>query len=233
MRFLAVAMFFWEPLRDYYFKHKTFEKIDQLPLESYSGLAKGYLKGIFFYYKYEECYHYWYLYDVKNKTIIKNKEKILEFIAAKEEDKTYIPNWQKIFYEVKGKIENEIEGQWAQESLVSQRGRRNEFKNPAEKFIIDGLRLLKQQIQINELIGSPEDKKRQEVEEKLYKFRKTKKTINQLRRIWRSVKNKEIDWREILNKWHKILETKFTFEIEEKVDFDKSKLKLVTYEFIS
>jgi superfamily II DNA or RNA helicase len=224
---------FWEPLRDYYLKHKSFEKTERLPFESFSGIRKGNLKGIYFYYQYDNENHYWFIYDIRTKNIIRNKESILEFIQAKEEGKIYIPDWQKEFYEVKKLIENEIESQYAQESLMLQKGKRNEFKNREEKFVLDGLRLLQRQIQVNELTVSEEDKKREMIELKLYKIRKTKKVINDLRRAWRSVENKEIDWRQILHKWYEILKDKITFDIATKENFDKSKLKLVTYEFIS
>ena len=56
--------------------------------------------GIFFYYKYEKDFHFWYLYDIAdNKIKTTNKTEIIDFIACKNKEARVIPNFfEKVYY---------------------------------------------------------------------------------------------------------------------------------------
>ena len=66
-----------EKLRDY---------CELIPNGIQSGLKKDKgIRGIFFYYKYDEDYHFWYLYDAINDKFLTNKTEILDLIADNSE----------------------------------------------------------------------------------------------------------------------------------------------------
>lgn len=224
---------FWEPVIEYFNEQGNFDEIENLPYETYSGKKSGFLKGIYFYYKYLDDYHFWYFYDLVNEQIIKNKEEILEIIRSKKEEKIFLPNWQEKFYQIKDLIESDIERLFLNNKMVSDTGRYNEFKGREEKFVIDGLNLFSQQITLNDLVDSEEAKKYKIINDLIYKIRKTKRLLRELRTVWVKYSKKQVDyWREILFEWYKIISERQVVNIEEIDDFDKKNLKLVVYEFI-
>ena len=98
---------FYQPLRNF-LKKKGTEEIDKWPDGIHSGLAKG-IRGIFYYYKYEEDFHFWYLYDFGNSEFIKNKTKILDFIACQEKERRIIPNFFDEVYQKNKLVIQDIE----------------------------------------------------------------------------------------------------------------------------
>ncbi|MGB9609236.1 MAG: helicase-related protein [Minisyncoccia bacterium] len=224
---------FWEPIIEYFNEKGDFDEVENLPFEIYSGKKYGLLRGIYFYYKYADDWHYWYFYDLTKKSLITDKEKILEIIRCQEDEKIFLPNWQEKFYEIKDTIESEIEKLFLRNKMLFETGRYNEFKGREEKFILDGLSLIENQIAFNDLHNTEEERKFNELKQAIYKIRKTKRLTKELRGVWMKYKNNRSEhWREILNEWHKITHKMPVLNIEDVAEFDRKNLKLVAYEFI-
>ena len=66
---------FYQPLKDF-MKEKSQEVLNKIPNGVYTGLQNDKFRGIFFYYKYEDDFHYWYLYDLIEGSLITNKTQI-------------------------------------------------------------------------------------------------------------------------------------------------------------
>src|SRR3972149_1482324 len=98
---------FYQPLMDY-LRAKTARELESIPLGIHSGLQKG-IKGIFFYYKYGEDFHFWHLYDLITGGMIKNKTKILDYISCPPEETRVIPDFFEKVYEVNAEIVRDIE----------------------------------------------------------------------------------------------------------------------------
>lgn len=226
---------FWEAILDYYNKYGNFDEVEKLPYEIYSG-KKGYLSGIYFYYQYGEDYHLWYFYDIKNKKILTKKDDILELINCEEKERIFMPNWEKEFFRVKKLIESEIERWFSEREVISQSGRLNEYSAREEKFVQDALNLFNAQILENEIEDKLVDVF-EEIKNILFKTTKTKKMLQQLRRVWQRFPNmdeKINNWRIIFEEWYEILKTRPIIEEEKNFEkFNKNQLKLVAYEFIS
>src|SRR3989338_10767560 len=62
---------FYQPLKDF-LKKKALEELEKIPYGVYSGLEKNKIMGIFFYYKYGNDFHFWYLYDISTGSIMTN-----------------------------------------------------------------------------------------------------------------------------------------------------------------
>jgi len=119
---------FWQPLKDFGLE-KLKEFCESSPYGVQSGLKRGF-KGIFFYYKYGDNYHLWYLYDAANDEFITNKTKILNFISCKENELRVIPGNIDVF-EVHHRVRERIkeffsEGLTATQVLAVQ-GRMEKF----------------------------------------------------------------------------------------------------------
>ena len=94
---------FYQPLKDF-LKNKGVEELEKIPYGIFSGLRRDKISGIFFYYKYGNDFHFWYLYDIKTDAIITNKTDILEFIKCKQKEDRVIPDFFDRIYEINKKI---------------------------------------------------------------------------------------------------------------------------------
>ena len=227
---------FYQPLMDY-LKSKSIDEISMLPFGIYSGLKKG-IKAIFFYYKYGEDFHFWYLYDLKKKEIIKNKTKILEYIACPQNEPRVVPDFFETIYDVNKVIIEDIERTYKEieqkhlvdPSLAEITGDRS------KKFISYVLRELDLKVD-DYYLDFPEDKgleeKWESVREKLLTVSFTKKRLKILRGIWNSYRETHKNWKKLLKELEEFLENKGTFEKGEFMPFDKTQLKLVAVDFVS
>src|SRR3990170_2417071 len=84
---------FYQPLKDY-LRTKAVQELEAIPNGIYSGLERG-IKGIFFYYKYGDDFHFWYLYDLIKDEKVTNKTKILDYISCLPEERRVIPDSKK------------------------------------------------------------------------------------------------------------------------------------------
>lgn len=227
---------FYQPLLDY-LKTKTARELEAIPLGIHSGLKKG-LNAIFFYYKYGEDYHLWYLYDMVNGEIIKNKTKILSYISCPPNEPRVIPDFFDEVYKINGKILAEIEASYREveqrklvdTSLVEITSDRS------KKFISDIIREIDLQID-NYLLEFPEEREIEKLwedtKDKLLKISLTKRRLQEIRSLWRNYKNSQINWKKFIKELSDFLEDKKFIYSEEIEPFDPKKLKLVVIDFIS
>lgn len=98
---------FYQPLKDY-LKARATQELEAIPLGIYSGLKRG-IKGIFFYYKYGEGFHFWFFYDLLTDEKITNKTKILDYISCPPEEVREIPDFFEKVYDLNSKTIKDIE----------------------------------------------------------------------------------------------------------------------------
>ncbi len=227
---------FYQPLKDF-LKNKGVEELEKIPYGIFSGLKKDKISGIFFYYKYGNDFHFWYLYDIKTDTIITNKTDIIEFIKCKLKEERVIPNFFERVYEINKivvedieRIYKEIELSYTQDSKLKELS-----KSRSTKFVKKMIEDIDIQITSyrNEYPNDISIEKIWEpIKNKLISIPQTRKRLQTLRKIWRQYK-KDNDWRKMIKELGGFLIEKGIFKKTVVEPFDKLKLKLVTIDFIS
>lgn len=227
---------FYQPLMDY-LKTKMVGELESIPLGIHSGLKKG-IKGIFFYYKYGNDFHFWYLYDLVTGGMIKNKTKILDFISCPPNEARVIPDFFERVYDINAEIIRDIEATYKEvEQCKSVDPTLSEItSDKSKKFISDIIREM--DLTIDEyLLDFPEDRefesRWEKLKEKLLTIGLTKKRLQRLRAFWRNYKNNHKNWKNLLKDIEKFLEGKLSVEREEILPYDAKLLKLVAIDFIS
>jgi hypothetical protein len=227
---------FYQPLKQF-LKMRAVDDLNDIPFGIYSGLEKKKLSGIFFYYKYEDDFHFWYLYDVQDKSVITNKTAIVDFISCSLEESRVIPNFFNTVYEVNKIILDNItrDYQEIEESRKTDSGLKELSQAQNTKFIIKMVQETELQIQ-DYLEHYPDDdaieRKWETVRKKLETIPETKKRLQTLRKIWREYQNNQ-DWKTMIAKIDTFTLDKETFQRDEIRPFDMKKLRLVVVDFIS
>jgi len=216
---------FWQPLKDFGLERlKDF--CESLPHGIQSGLERGF-RGIFFYYKYDEDYHLWYLYDVANDNFITNKTEILRFISCKENEPRTIPDDLNLF-EIHRYVREKIKETFGefQSSIV----------RPLHGKMPKWWRDLKDELDyISEDYLDEDDPLRETITNiivNLSSVALTKKRMQTLRRIWKNYKNSK-NWHIMISQLNEFLKEKPSNEEPEAVEFDEKKLKLICVQFIT
>lgn len=227
---------FYQPLMDY-LKAKAAKELESIPLGIFSGLKKE-IKGIFFYYRYGDDFHFWYLYDLSTQEMIKNKTKILDFIACPPDEARIIPDFFDKVYEVNKEIVKDIEATYKEveqrESVDPTLGELTSDKS--KKFVSSIIREI--DLRLDEyLLDFPEDKEVEkiweETKERLLSVSLTKKRLKNLRAVWRDYKNGHKNWKRLLKNLLEFLEGKISIERDEIEPYDPDLLRLVTIDFVS
>lgn len=217
---------FWQPLKDFGLERLK-EFCESLPDGIQSGLRKGF-KGIFFYYKYDEDYNLWFLYDVANDRFITNKTEILKFISCKENEPRVIPEDLDVFaihHQVREKIK-----EFFSEGLIATQIRT--LPGRMEKTLRD----MRDELDfIKENYLEENDLLRERITmmiTKLHSISLTKLRMSALRRIWKNYKQSK-NWHILITELDKFLKEKPLKEEGEAVEFDERKLKLICVDYIS
>jgi hypothetical protein len=227
---------FYQPLMDY-LRAKTAKELEAIPLGIHSGLKRG-IKGIFFYYRYGDDFHFWYLYDLLTGEIIRNKTKILDYIACPPEETRVIPDFFEKVYEINAEIVRDIEETYKEveqrEAVDPTLGELTSDKS--KKFVPSIIREM--DLRIDEyLLDFPEDKeiekKWEEIKERLLSVSLTKKRLQKLREVWRNYKNNHKIWKRLLKDISEFLEGKLHMEKEKLLPYNPGLLKLITIDFVS
>jgi superfamily II DNA or RNA helicase len=227
---------FYQPLKDF-LNRKGVEELEKIPLGIHSGLENKKIKGIFFYYKYLNDFHFWYLYDVTTGKIIKNKTEIIDFISCPPDEKRVIPNFFNKIYEVNEKIIEDIEGSYKE--LEQEQRVDTELpkisKERGSKFIQDLIREVN--IQLDSYLSEfPEEKSIEELWDKtrakLLTIPLTKRRLQKLRKIWWMYK-KSTNWKKLIEDVNIYLKDTWPKRKIEITPFDRNALKLVVIDFIS
>ncbi len=227
---------FYQPLLNY-LKSQTVKELEAIPLGIYSGLKRG-IKGIFFYYKYSEDFHFWYLYDLTTGEMIKNKTRILDYIACPPDEARVIPDFFDRIYEINEEIIRDIEMTYKE---IEQREKVDPAigeisRDRSKKFVSEMVREL--DLSVDEyLLDFSDDKeieKRwEEIREKLLSVSLTKKRLQRLRAMWREYTKVHRDWKRLMKDISRFLEGKLSTERETIPPYDPQYLKLVAIDFIS
>jgi superfamily II DNA or RNA helicase len=227
---------FYQPLMDY-LKAKTASELEAIPLGIHSGLIKG-VKAIFFYYRYSDDFHFWYLYDLETGEMLKNKTKILDYIACSPNEARVIPDFFDKVYEVNAEVMKDIEATYKEveqrETVDPSLGELT--SDTSKKFVSSIIRELDLRLD-DYILDFPEDKeveKRwEETKERLLAVSLTKKRLQCLRAAWRNYKNGHKDWKKLLKEISDFLEGKLAVDREEIQPYDAKLLKLIAVDFVS
>ena len=228
---------FYQPLRNF-LKKKGTEEIDKWPDGIHSGLVKG-IRGIFYYYKYGEDFHFWYLYDFGNSEFIKNKTKILDFIACQEDERRIIPNFFDEVYKINKLVIQDIESTHKTLELQEQDAPTKDFSKDRRSSFINRM-IHEVEIELDDyLLGFPEDNeirdKWDNTLERLRALNLTPKRLMELRRIWKEYNNHK-NWKKLvsdLDEYMDGLPNLGNIEDSELEPFDPGKLRLICIDFIS
>jgi len=225
---------FYQPLLDF-MNRRMVEELEQIPNGVFSGLEKKKVRGIFFYYKYENDFHYWSLYDIRNGTIITNKTQILDFISCRETESRVIPLFFDKIYEINKKVVEDIEMSYRE---IEQKGAdllAGISRDMSTKFI----KTMKYEIDrkiYDYLLEYPEDKmisdRWEKTKHKLLNIPLTKRRLRSIRKMWNNYRHHK-DWKKLLEELEKFLLDKTAVQKEIIGPFDEKKLKLVVIDFIS
>lgn len=226
---------FYQPLKDY-LKARATQELEAIPLGIYSGLKRG-IKGIFFYYKYGEDFHFWFFCDLLTDEKITNKTKILDYISCPPEEVREIPDFFEKVYDLNSKTIKDIEEIYKEveqrEIVDSAFGELNSDKS--KKFVSTLIREIDLRME-EYLLDFVEDKKIEEKWEKakgkLLTISLTKKRLQKLRTIWKNYKNNHKSWKRLLGDISEFLEGKLSLEREEITPYKPELLKLITIDFV-
>ncbi|MBI5198807.1 MAG: hypothetical protein HZA09_02190 [Nitrospirae bacterium] len=227
---------FYQPLKDY-LRTKAVDELESIPYGIYSGLKKG-LKGIFFYYKYGDDFHFWYLYDVIKDEKVTNKTKILDYLSCPPEERRVIPDFFEKVYDVNSEIVKDIEEtyKWVEQRETVDSAFAEMNIDKSKKFVSSIIREM--ELKMDEyLLDFPEDKeieaRWEEMRDRLLTISLTKKRIRSLRKVWRDYRDNHKSWKRLLKDISEFLEGKQSVEKEEIPPYEPQLLKLVTIDFVS
>lgn len=227
---------FYQPLKDY-LKSRAVEELEQIPHGVFSGLRRGQISGVFFYYKYGGDFHFWYLYDVANQKVISNKTEIINFIECKAKEKRVIPDLFENVFDLNSKIKDEILDSYKEieQKQTTDSGLSELNRDRSTKFV--GNMIMEVEQELEEYLDEyPEDKEIESVwdavKSRLVSVPFTKKRLRLLRRIWKDYK-KSKNWRKLIKLLEEFLKEKGIHKKEAVKPFDSSLLKLVVIDFIT
>lgn len=227
---------FYQPLKDF-LRNKGVEELKKFPDGIFSGLKREKITAIFFYYKYEHDFHFWYLYDTKTGGLLTSKTDILKFIQCTPKEARVIPNFFEKVYDVNKMVLDDIERTYKEIELsYTQDSKIKELSRVSSTKFIKSL-IAEMELQINEYLDEfPADdsieKMWETLKNKLIAIPPTKKRLQTLRKIWRGYK-KNNNWKKMMKELSEFLIEKGVFKKAVLQPFDRSKLRLITVDFIS
>ncbi len=227
---------FYQPIKDF-LKKKGIEELEKIPFGVHSGLKKNKISGIFFYYKYAEDFHFWYLYDVNTQDIIKNKTKIIDFIACPPSEKRVVPDFFERVYDINKTVLEDIERTYKEIELSqTQDSMLKELSRSSSSKFIKSM-ITEVELQIDDYLSEfPEDnsieKLWEPVKSKLIAIPYTKHRIQELRKSWRLYKKKG-DWKYLIKELSAFVIEKGIHKKSFIESYNSEKLRLITVDFIS
>lgn len=227
---------FYQPLKDF-LKSKGIEELEKLPDGIFSGLKREKVSGIFFYYKYEDNFHFWYLYDTKMGSLLTSKTGILKFIQCKPNEARVIPNFFEKVYDINKIVLDDIERTYKEIELsYTQDSKLKELSRIQSTKFIRSL-IVEVELQINRYLdefpaNDSIEKIWEPLKNKLISIPPTKKRLQTIRKIWRVYK-KDNDIENMMKELSGFLIEKGVFKCTVLQPFDRSKLRLVAVDFIS
>lgn len=227
---------FYQPIKDF-LKKKGIEELEKIPFGVHSGLKKNKISGIFFYYKYAEDFHFWYLYDVNTQDIIKNKTKIIDFITCPPSEKRVVPDFFEKVYDINKTVLEDIERTYKEIELSqTQDSMLKELSRSSSSKFIKSM-ITEVELQIDDYLSEfPEDnsieKLWEPVKSKLIAIPYTKHRTQELRKSWRLYKKKG-DWKNLIKELSAFVIEKGIHKKSFIESYNSEKLRLITVDFIS
>jgi SNF2 family DNA or RNA helicase len=227
---------FYQPLKDFS-REVALGELEKLPHGIYSGLETTKIRGIFFYYKYADDFHFWYLYDLTTMGIIKTKSSIVDFISCDKNEERVIPDFFDRIYEINGEVLSDIELTYKE---IEQKQKIDTplteiIRDKSTKFIQTIIKELDIEVN-NYFFEFPEDRvpeeKWEQVKERMLKIPLTKRRLREIRKLWREYQ-KSGDWKKLMGRLDDFLKRKKDRHIEPLKPYDPDLLKLVVIDFIS
>jgi superfamily II DNA or RNA helicase len=219
---------FWQPLKDFGLERLR-EFCETLPHGIQSGLKKEQnVRGIYFYYRYDEDYHLWYLYDATEDSFITNKTEILNFMSCKENEPRVIPEGLDVF-EIHNKVREEIKRVFSEGLIATQIRTAHGRMEKTLRDMRDELDYIRHNYLEN---GDPTIEMISTIIASMNNVALTKLRMRKLRKIWRDYK-KSKNWHMLISELENFLKEKPTSEESEPLKFDEKKLKLICVDFIS
>lgn len=227
---------FYQPLKSYLRKQSVMD-LEALPDGIHSGLEKKNIRAIFFYYKYKNDFHFWYLYDLETKKLLKNKTEILKYIHCTEKTPRVIPDFFDDVYDINSQIISDIETTYKE--IESREKTDTQLfhlsKERSTKFIKQIVLELDHEID-DYLLDFPEDDAMEKewniTKDKLLAISHTKKRLQLLRKIWKKYKTSP-NWKSLVKDLTAFVSDKLVHEKDELEEFEKKKLRLISLDFIS
>jgi len=217
---------FWQPLKDFGIEKLT-EFCESLPHGIQSGLQRGF-RGIFFYYKYDEDYHFWFIYDVANEDFIYNKTEILNYISCKEDEKRIVPGDLDVF-DIHNKVREKIKELFS-EGLISTQIRTTQGR--MEKTLTNMRDEIDFIIENYLDTNDPLIEKINEITTKLSNVALTKLRMRKIRKIWKNYMDSK-NWHTLIMSLQSFLKEKPANETDIQEKFKENKLKLICVDYIS
>jgi superfamily II DNA or RNA helicase len=227
---------FYQPLKDF-LKNKGVEELEKIPNGVFSGLKKEKSSGIFFYYKYGDDFHFWYLYVLESGTMLTRKTDILDFIKCKQNEMRVIPDFFERVYDANKSVLESIERTYKEIELSNTQDSQLKELNRSKSTMFIKKMIDEVELQITYYLNEyPNDTSAEEVWEpiktKLISLPPTKKRLRELRKIWRTYL-KSNDWKKMITELGEFLTEKGVFKKMVVEPYDVSKLKLIVMDFIS
>jgi len=192
---------FYQPLMNY-LKANTVTRLESIPFGIHSGLKRE-IKGIFFYYKYTDDFHFWYLFDLTTGEMVRNKTKILDYIACPPDEARVIPDFFEKIYDINLEIVRDIEASYkeAEQRDAVDPALGELTGDKSKKFVSNIIREIDLRLD-SYLLDFPEEKeiekKWEEIMGKILSVSLTKKRLQSLRAIWADYKNSHKNWKKLL-----------------------------------
>jgi len=217
-------------------RDKGIEEIKKIPNGAYSGLRKNQSSKIFFYYRYGEDFHLWYLYDLNSEELETSKTEILKHIACGENEKTIIPDFRERVYEANRIVTEQIERTYRELEIgAKESGTKELSTKEGTKFVKKMIEDLDYEVNryLEEYPGDVEiEDLWNSVRGRLLSVAITKRRERDLRRIWKSYK-RDNSWKGTIGKLNEFLTGKGEQQRTVIEPFDSSKLRLIAIDFIS
>jgi hypothetical protein len=226
---------FYQPLKNY-LREKSREELEQLPHGIHSGLQKKTKRGVFFYYKYKDSFHFWYLYDLESGDFIKNKSEILRHIQCTNKAERIIPNFFDKVYEANKLVVKDIEETYKDLELKKKDSQLVHMaKDRTTKFINVLVKELHADVD-KYMDDYPNDTSIEtewdEVAAALGQTSMTKKRIQVLRKIKQEYA-KSGNWKKAIKQLAEFVKDKHRLDRGELDEYNEKSLKLICVDFIS
>ena len=177
------------------------------------------------------------IYMIHTGSITTNKTEIIDFISCESNKERVIPTFFEKVYEVNKAVIEDLERAYKEIELSqTQDSKLKELSKSRSTTFVKKM-ISEIELQVDTYLDEfPNDNSIEKfwdsVKNKLISIPQTKKRLQVLRKIWRQYK-KDNNWKNMINELNNFLMEKGVFKKKLIEPFDKTKLQLITIDFIS